>query len=153
MIDPRASGDPRTILLAAAAGSTAAAVWAIAEPRVAHRLGHDFTDVRLFGRVLGGERFWRPLGTGAHLVNGASFGVALALSGPLTVRRTVGWVALETVVTWPLISLADAVHPDRRSGRWPRLVTDRRVMAQEAMMHALFALVLAGLFAVLGLRR
>jgi hypothetical protein len=36
----------------------------------------------------------------------------------------------------------DRVHPDRRSGHWPRLLTDRRVLAQETLMHALFGLVL-----------
>lgn len=48
----------------------------------------------------------------------------------------------ETVATWPLMAVADRAHPDRRSGRWPRLLTDRRVLAQEAAMHALFGLLL-----------
>jgi hypothetical protein len=46
------------------------------------------------------------------------------------------------VATWPGMALLDRIHPDRRSGRWPRLLTDRRVFAQEAAMHAVFGLLL-----------
>jgi hypothetical protein len=48
------------------------------------------------------------------------------------------------------MALMDRVHPDRRSGRWPRLVTNPRIFAQEAMMHALFGLVLGLLTAERG---
>jgi hypothetical protein len=49
---------------------------------------------------------------------------------------------VETLATWPGMALLDRVHPDRRSGRWPALVTDRRVFAQEVAMHALFGVLL-----------
>jgi hypothetical protein len=144
----RPSASVRHILTGAASGAAAAAVWAAAEPRAAKALGHTYSDVRLLGRVAGGERAWVPAGIVAHLGNGATFGAVLALTGPLTFRRAVGWVAVETVVTWPLMALADKVHPDRRSGRWPRLLTSRRIMAHEAIMHALFGLVMGAIFAI-----
>ena len=40
------------------------------------------------------------------------------------------------------MAIVDRVHPDRRSGYWPRLLTDRRVFVQESVMHALFGLLL-----------
>lgn len=138
----RPSVSVRHIVTGATAGAAATAVWAAAEPRVGKLLGHPYTDVRLLGRVAGGERAWLPAGVAVHLGNGAAFGTFLALTGPLTFRRAVGWVAVETVVTWPLMALADRFHPDRRSGRWPRLLTSRRIMAHEAVMHAIFGLVM-----------
>jgi hypothetical protein len=149
----RPSASVRHILTGATAGAAAAAVWAAGEPHVARTLGHAYTDVRLLGRVAGGERAWVPAGIVAHLGNGAGFGTALALTGPLTFRRAVGWVAVETVVTWPLMALADKVHPDRRSGRWPRLLTSKRIMAHEAIMHAVFGLVMGAIFAFARRRR
>ena len=49
------------------------------------------------------------------------------------------------------MAIMDRVHPDRRSGYWPRLLTDRRVFVQETVMHALFGLLL-GLLAPQALR-
>lgn len=140
----------RHVALAAAAGAAATAAWAGAEPLLARRLGHAYTDVRLLGRFAAGERLWRPAGIAIHLSNGAAFGAFLALTGPTTPRRAAGWTAVETLATWPLMAVADRIHPDRRSGRVPRLLTNRRVMVQEALMHALFAGVLAALFALIG---
>ena len=48
----------------------------------------------------------------------------------------------EFVATWPGMALIDRLHPDRRSGEWPPLARNPRVIAQEALMHALFGLVL-----------
>jgi len=136
----------------AVAGAVAASVWAVVEPGVARALGQDYTDVRLLGR-LAGERAWVPVGVAAHVTNGAVFGAAIAVTGPRTFARTARWVAVETVATWPLMAVADRVHPDRRSGRWPRLLTNPRTMAQEAIMHGVFAAVLGALLALAGRRR
>lgn len=129
----------------AAAGAAAAAVWAATEPAVARALGTDFGDVALLGRIAGPRRGWRVLGTVAHVINGAIAGAALGALGQRGLRRTAAWVAVETVATWPLMAVADRIHPDRRSGRWPRLLTNRRIFAQEAVMHGVFALVLGAL--------
>lgn len=150
---PRIRWNSRRVLTGALAGAAGTAAWAAAEPVAQRLLGHTYSDVRLLGRVAGGERAWAPAGVAVHLGNGASFGAALALTGPLTFRRAVGWVAVETVATWPLMAAADRLHPDRRSGRWPRLLTSPRVIAHEAAMHALFALVMGALLALAGRRR
>lgn len=142
----------RRAVQGAGAGAVAAAVWAAAEPGVARALGQRYTDVRLLGRFAG-ERAWVPVGVAAHLVNGAAFGAAIAATGPRTFARTARWVAVETVATWPLMAVADRVHPDRRAGRWPRLLTNPRTMAQAAIMHAVFATVLGALLALARRRR
>lgn len=91
---------------------------------------------------LAGERHWRPVGVAAHVGNGALAGAAFVALGGRGVRAAAVAVAAETVASWPAMAVADRIHPDRRSGRWPRLVTSRRIMAQEVLMHALFGLVL-----------
>lgn len=126
----------------AAAGAVAALAWAAAEPAAARALGTAYTDVRLLGRLVTRGRGWPAAGVAVHAANGAAFGAAFALAGARGPRAGLAWAAAEAVATWPGMALMDRIHPDRREGRWPRLVTDRRVMAQEAAMHALFGLVL-----------
>lgn len=140
----------RNVVVAAASGTAAAAVWALAEPPLGRRLGHGYSDVRLLGRMVGGERYWRPAGAAIHLANGAAFGAAVALTGSTAPRRVIGLVAVETVVTWPLMFVADRVHPDRRNGSLPPLATSRSVIVHELLMHALFGVVLAGLLWLFG---
>jgi hypothetical protein len=49
---------------------------------------------------------------------------------------------VENVALWPLMAVVDRIHPERRSGNWPPLFTNRRVFAYEATVHALFGAVL-----------
>jgi hypothetical protein len=131
----------------ALAGTVAACAWAAAVLLAGRLLGTGgFTDVRLLGRLVpgAGER-WRPAGALAHAANGALFGALFALAGGRGPRAGLAWAMGEAVATWPGMALIDRLHPDRRSGRWPPLATNPRVMAQEAAMHALFGLVLGAL--------
>jgi hypothetical protein len=41
--------------------------------------------------------------------------------------------------------VVDRIHPDRRNGTWPRVLTNRRVIAYEVTTHALFGTVLGAL--------
>ncbi len=128
----------------ALAGAVAAGAWAAAEPLAGRLLGTGgYTDVRLLGRLVpgAGER-WPAAGALVHAANGAAFGALFALAGGRGPRAGLAWTMAEAVATWPGMALIDRVHPDRRSGRWPPLATNPRVMAQEAAMHALFGLVL-----------
>jgi len=52
---------------------------------------------------------------------------------------------LENLALWPALAVVDRIHPDRRSGALPRLLTNRRVLAQEVALHLLFGLVLGTL--------
>ena len=131
----------RTALRGAGAGAVAATAWSALEPLAARAIGTTYSDVRLLGRLVAPRR-WVVAGTLVHAVNGAAFGAVFALGG----RRGPGdgllWTGVETLATWPGMALMDRIHPDRRSGHWPPLVSDRRVFAQEAVMHAFFGLLL-----------
>jgi hypothetical protein len=52
---------------------------------------------------------------------------------------------LENLALWPALAVVDRVHPDRRKAVLPRLLTNRRVFAQEVTLHLLFGLVLGTL--------
>ncbi|MGD9573219.1 MAG: hypothetical protein AB7V62_15155 [Thermoleophilia bacterium] len=133
--------DAGTALRGAAAGAVAAAAWASVEPAAARALGTDYTDVRLLGRLVT-ERGWAPAGLALHVANGAAFGAAFAVAGGRGPRAGAAWALAESAAAWPAMALMDRVHPDRRSGRWPRLLTSPRVFLQETLMHGLFGVVL-----------
>lgn len=126
----------------AAAGAVAAGVWSALEPLAARAMGTTYTDVRLLGR-LAAPRRWRAAGAAVHVANGAAFGAVFGLAGRGGLRDGLAWTGAETLATWPGMALMDRIHPDRRSGHWPDpLLTDRRVFAQEVVMHGVFGIVL-----------
>lgn len=131
----------RTAVRGAAAGATAAAAWLAVEPLLARALGTGYTDARLLGRMAS-ERHHRAFGIAAHTLNGAAFGAVFALAGARGPRAGLVWAGVENVVAWPGMALMDRIHPDRRSGDWPPLLTDGRVFAQETTVHLLFGLLL-----------
>lgn len=130
-----------TALRGALAGAAAASAWAAVEPVAARVAATGYTDVRLLGRMLS-ERHWAVAGTAVHLANGAAFGALFALAGARGPRAGLAWAGAETLATWPGMAVLDRIHPDCRSGRRPRLLTDRRVFAQEVAMHSLFGALL-----------
>lgn len=134
-----------TIRHGALAGAVAATAWSALEPLAARALGTRYSDVRLLGRMAPVGRWWVPAGIAIHAANGAAMGAAFALAGGRGPRAGLALACTESVVVWPGMAIMDRIHPDRKSGYWPRLLTDRRVFAQESLMHALFGLLL-GLF-------
>lgn len=132
------------VVRGAAAGAAAAVIWAAVEPLAAKALrSGGYSDVRLLGRLVpGAGDHWPIAGVLVHTANGAGFGAAFALAGASGARAGLAWAGAETIATWPGMALMDRVHPDRRSGHWPRLASNPRVFAQEAIMHGLFGLVL-----------
>lgn len=132
--------DARTAL----AGATAAAAWAAAEPLARPLHGTSYSDVRLLGRPASRRR-WRAVGTVAHLTGGVAGAVLfrrLGLRGPIA---GIALFQLENVVLWPLMAVVDRVHPDRRTGTWPPLLSNASVFAYEAAMHAVYGAVLGTL--------
>lgn len=129
----------------ALAGATAAAVWAAAEPPARRVFGTEYGDVRLLGRFVTRGRSALAVGLGAHLVNGAVFGVAFERLGGRGPLRAVLAAQVENAVLWPGMAVVDRIHPDRKSGRLPPLLANRRVLAQEVALHAVFGLVLGSL--------
>jgi hypothetical protein len=133
------------VIRGALAGTAAAAAWAAVEPAAARifRPPAGYSDVRLLGALLTRDGAgWRTVGLGAHLVNGAFFGAVFARAGGRGWKQGLAAAEVENVALWPVMALVDRVHPDRRSGAWPPLATNGRVVAYEAGVHALFGVVL-----------
>ena len=126
----------------ATAGIVATAVWAAAEPVLGRLLRTPYSDVRLLGRQATRSRWWPAAGVALHLANGAVFGIAFEKLGGRGVRRAVLAAEVENAVLWPGMLVVDRIPPDRRNGTWPRLLTNRRVIAYEVTTHALFGTVL-----------
>ncbi len=129
----------------ALAGAAAAAVWAASEPAVARLVGppRGYSDVRLLGGLLApdGAR-WPAVGLAAHIANGAAFGAAFRRLGGSGWKQGLLAAQAENLALWPAFAAIDRLHPDRRSGAWPPLVSNVRVLAYEAALHALFGVVL-----------
>jgi hypothetical protein len=129
----------------AKAGLLAAGVWAAAEPLLGRVFRTEYSDVRLLGRAVTRTRGWPAAGIVLHLANGAVFGAAFQQLGLRGIRSGVIAAEAENLVLWPGMILADRIHPDRRSGAWPRLVTSPRIAAYEVAAHGLFGGVLGAL--------
>jgi hypothetical protein len=129
------------------AGVAAAAVWAGAEPALGRLFGTgSYSDIRLLGRMVTKGPLWWPTGLAIHLANGAVFGAVFDRLGAAGVARGVVAAQLENALLWPGMAVIDRLHPDRRSGEWPRLLSNGRVFAYEAATHALFGSVLGLLY-------
>ena len=124
------------------AGAMAAAIWVTAEPIGQRVFRTPYSDVRLLGALLTARAPWRWVGIAVHLANGALFGATFARMGRGGWRQGLMAAELENLVLWPTMGLFDRIHPDRRSGSWPPLVSNPGVFAYEVTMHALFGVVL-----------
>ena len=133
---------------AAAAGATAALVWAAVEPLDERLFGSDYRDVALLGKLVTRGRGWLPAGLVLHAANGAVFGLvfdAVRRRTALPPRRlALGLALAEHVGLYPLGLLADRRHPRRGERHLPPLMS-WRVFGQETFRHVLFGLVLGAL--------
>lgn len=139
------SGRPR----AAAAGSVAAAVWALQEPADQLVLRCDYSDVAVLGKLVTRGRAWWAAGFSIHLVNGALFGLAYDTARhrwPRRPRTLAVVMALgEHVALYPLCYLIDRFHPRRGAPGVPPLLRNARAFGQATWRHALFGFVLGTL--------
>jgi hypothetical protein len=120
----------------------AAAAWVAAEPLAQRVFGTGtYSDIRVLGAPIS-RRHWRLAGTVIHLANGVAAGIAFERLGFRGWKAGVAAFEIEHLATWPLMATIDRWHPDCRSGAWPPLLRNRRVFAQEAVVHAVFGAVL-----------
>ena len=137
-------------LRAAAAGATAATVWAALEPLDRRLLGCDYSDVALLGKAVT-RRHWLPAGLAMHAANGAVFGLAfdeLRRRTALPPRRLAFTAALmEHLTLYPTCWFVDRYHPARGEPGIPPLLHNGRAFAQATLRHAVFGLVLGRLAA------
>jgi hypothetical protein len=133
----------------AAAGVTAALVWAVQEPLDRRVFGCDYSDVALLGKAVTRGPHWRVAGLALHAANGLAFGLAWdAARERLSVRPAplaVGMAVVENTVLWPLCWFVDRFHPARGEPGVPPLLRSRRAFAQATWRHALFGWVLGRL--------
>jgi hypothetical protein len=131
----------------ALAGALAAGVWAAQMPLDKRVFGSDFDDVALLGKALTRGRAWPLAGWALHLQNGALFGAAYANLAPHTplpswVRGPAAALA-ENFATWPLVAVADRLHPAR--DELPAAFASPRALAQSTWRHLLFGVLLGEL--------
>lgn len=132
----------------AVAGAAAAAVWAAQQPLDKRAFGVDYDDTELLGKSVTRGATWPLVGWAVHLANGALFGaiyanVAPHIPLPSWARGPAAGLG-EHVSTWPLLGLAERLHPAREA--LPRgLVAQPRAFAQSAWRHLLFGVVLGEL--------
>lgn len=128
----------------AAAGALAAVAWAAQEPLDKRVLGVEYSDIELLGKAVTRGPEWPAVGLAIHIANGAAFGAVYALVKPFLpgppLARSLLAVMAENFGSWPLIGLAERVHPARRD--LPKLAGNPRVLAQVTWRHAVFAVVL-----------
>jgi hypothetical protein len=135
----------RRTLWAAGAGAAAAGVWAAAEPLLRRVTCGYHSQARVIGGLVAPDGDWRAAGTAVHLANGAMFGIAFERLGGYGVCRGVIAAEAENALLWPLTGVLDRLHPDVRSGKWPRMARSPHAAAQEVLGHAVFGAVLGGL--------
>src|SRR5919108_6289172 len=102
------------------AGIAAAGAWAAAEPALGRVLRVPYSDIELLAGLTGRGR---AVAVGLHLANGALFGAAFERAGGRGILRGVLAAQAENVALWPAMAIVDRVHPKRRAGTWPPLVS------------------------------
>ena len=134
---------------AALAGAGAATVWALAEPLDQRVFRFPYSDVALLGKAVTRGRFWRPVGLGLHIANGAIAGLAFQQVdhriGGSRRRNAMVFAMVEHVALYPLTLLTDRFHPARGQPDLPPLARSRRGFAQATFRHAFFGFVLGRL--------
>lgn len=136
------------VIRGALAGAAAAAASAAADPLAARllRTPAGYSDVRLLGAIVTRDGpDWRRAGLAVHVANGALFGVVFAAAGRRGWKQGLAAAQAENLALWPAMAMIDSLHPDRRSGAWPPLLTSGRVFVYEATVHALFGVVVGAL--------
>lgn len=136
-------------LRSAAAGATAAELWALAEPLDRRVLRYDYSDVSLLGKAVTRGSRWRIVGVGLHGLNGAVFGLAYEAVSRRTGldrrRLALGLALAEHVALYPLAYFVDRYHPARGEPGIPPLLRSPRAFAQATWRHALFGAALGRL--------
>jgi hypothetical protein len=124
------------------AGAVAATVWTAADPLLERAFRTPYADAKLLGPFIT-EGPLEPVANAAtHAAGGFAFGYLFSRLGGSGVKNGVAAAVAENTLLWPLLAVFDRIHPKRRSGEWPRLVTNPRVFAQATTGHALFGVLL-----------
>jgi hypothetical protein len=126
----------------AAAGAAGGAIWVLTDPLLKRAFGTPYSDAELLSAFVTRGRLQPLVSVAVHAAVGAGFGFAFGRLGGRGVRNAVAAAVLENALLWPLLAPFDRIHPNRRDGSWPRLLTNPRVFAQATAGHAWFGALL-----------
>jgi hypothetical protein len=129
-------------LRTAIAGAAAATVWTAYDPLLRRLFGTPYADSELLGPFITRGPLEPVANAVTHAAVGFAFGYGFALAGRRGVKDGVVAAVAENTALWPLMAVVDRVHPRRRDGEWPKLVTNPRAFAQATAGHALFGALL-----------
>ena len=124
------------------AGAVAATLWTALDPVLERTFRTPYADAKLLGPFIT-EGPLEPLANAAtHAAGGFAFGYVFCRLGGRGVTKGVAAALAENTLLWPLLAVFDRIHPKRRRGEWPPLVSNPRVFAQATTGHALFGVFL-----------
>ena len=123
-------------------GVLAAAAWQACDPLLERAFGTPYTDAQLLGPFITRGRYEWLANLATHAAAGATFGYVFERLGGRGVKQGMTAALVENAVLWPGIAVFDVIHPKRRDGTWPRLVTSPRTFASASAGHALFGALL-----------
>ena len=124
------------------AGALAATIWTAADPLLDRVFGTPYADSKLLGPFITQGPLEPVANAASHAAGGFAFGYVFSRLGGRGVKTGVGAALAENTLFWPLLAVFDRIHPKRRSGEWPPLVSNPRVFAQATAGHALFGALL-----------
>lgn len=120
----------------------AATLWTAADPVLERAFRTPYADAKLLGPFIT-QGPLEPLANAVtHAAGGFAFGYLFSRFGGRGVKNGVTAALAENTLLWPLLGVFDRIHPKRRSGEWPPLVSNPRVFAQATTGHALFGVFL-----------
>jgi hypothetical protein len=126
----------------AVAGAIAAAAWQACDPVFKRLSGSPYSDAELLGPFITRGRWEWLANLVTHSAGGAAFGHAFERMGGGGVKNGVRAALVENTLLWPAIGIVERVHPKRRDGTWPPLVTSPRAFASATLGHAFFGVLL-----------
>jgi hypothetical protein len=124
------------------AGAVAATIWTAADPLLDRIFGTPYADSKLLGPFITEGPLEPAANAATHAAGGFAFGYLFSRLGGRGVKNGVTAALAENTLLWPGLAIFDRIHPKRRSGEWPKLVTNPRVFAQATTGHALFGVLL-----------
>jgi hypothetical protein len=124
------------------AGAVAATLWTAADPVLCRAFRTPYADSKLLGPFITQGPLEPVANAVTHAAGGFAFGYVFSRLGGRGVKNGVTAALAENTLLWPGLAVFDRIHPKRRSGEWPPLVSNPRVFAQATAGHALFGLLL-----------
>jgi hypothetical protein len=131
----------------AAAGALAATAWFVYDPLLKRVFRTPYADSQVMGAFVTRGRLEPVANLATHAAAGAGFGYVFERLGGRGARQGVAAALLENTLLWPLLGVVDRLHPKRRDGTWPPIVTSPRAFATATVGHALFGALLGAALA------